>query len=309
MRRTGSLMMFTTWFRRWSALIAFTLLQLCAGSAAALTDSGKAAVALRSQYEDLAQTLRQRAGYPPLHLSSTVKDDMLRGEVYGVLPYGYDLVRRELSRGSAWCDVVSLHPNVKGCRTGTVGSTSALLIHVGRKHYQSPEDAYAAAYAFRVLANEPDYLRVELNADEGPLGTRDYEIRLEAIPLGKGRTFLHFSYVYEYGVQARMALNAYLGTVGRDKVGFTVTGKDADGRPVYIGGVRGVVERNTVRYYLALESYFAALQAPPEQQLERRLRAWFAATERYPRQLRELDRDEYLEIKRREHEQTAATSP
>jgi hypothetical protein len=35
--------------------------------------------------------------------------------------------------------------------------------------------------------------------------------------------------------------------------------------------------------------------------MEKRLRDWFAAAERYPRQLHEMEQDEYLDMKRKEH--------
>jgi len=63
-----------------------------------------------------------------------------------------------------------------------------------------------------------------------------------------------------------------------------------------------VVERNTMRYYLAIESYLGALSAPPQTRLEKRLQDWFAASERYSRQLHEMERGEYLEMKRREYQ-------
>jgi hypothetical protein len=63
-----------------------------------------------------------------------------------------------------------------------------------------------------------------------------------------------------------------------------------------------VVERNTMRYYLAIGAYLDSLSLPPQQRIERRLRDWFAATERYPRQLHEISQDEYLVMKRREIE-------
>ena len=44
-----------------------------------------------------------------------------------------------------------------------------------------------------------------MSADEGPLGTRDYRLVLEAAPLDGGRTFLHLSYAYAYGTIARLA--------------------------------------------------------------------------------------------------------
>jgi len=62
-----------------------------------------------------------------------------------------------------------------------------------------------------------------------------------------------------------------------------------------------VVERNTMRYYLAIDAYLGALSAPPAQQFEQRLESWFASTEQYPRQLHEVDRAAYLDMKRREY--------
>jgi hypothetical protein len=61
-----------------------------------------------------------------------------------------------------------------------------------------------------------------------------------------------------------------------------------------------VVERNTMRYYLALEAYLDNLAVPPAQQFEQRLQSWYSATEMYPRQLHEVDLDAYLDMKRRE---------
>ena len=95
-------------------------------------------------------------------------------------------------------------------------------------------------------------------------------------------------------------MNGYLATVGSGKVGFSVIDRKPDGAAVLIDGVRGVVERNTMRYYLAIEAYLGSLAVPPADQLEKRLRDWFAATERFSLQLHELDEDEYLTMKRKE---------
>jgi hypothetical protein len=62
--------------------------------------------------------------------------------------------------------------------------------------------------------------------------------------------------------------------------------------------VRGVVERNTMRYYLAMEAYLAALPTPPQERREKRLQSWFTSTEQYARQLHDVDRTTYLEMKR-----------
>ena len=93
-------------------------------------------------------------------------------------------------------------------------------------------------------------------------------------------------------------MQGYLATIGRDKVGFSLVGRQSDGQPRYIGGMRGVVERNTMRYYLAIEAYLGALSLPPQQQFEKRLADWHSGVERYARQLHELERSEYVAMKR-----------
>ena len=81
-----------------------------------------------------------------------------------------------------------------------------------------------------------------------------------------------------------------------------MVGQDANGAPMYIGGVRGAIERNVMRYYLAIDAHLKSLAAPPEQQLERRLETWFNSTERYARQLREMDKGTYMALKRGDYE-------
>jgi hypothetical protein len=133
------------------------------------------------------------------------------------------------------------------------------------------------------------------------MGTRDYRIVLEAIPLERGQTFIHLAYTYAYGNFGRLAMQTYLATAGRSKVGFTVVGTQADGGSRYIGGMRGVVERNTMRYYLAIESFLGALSEAPPARFERRIRDWYTAIELYPLQLHEVERGDYLDMKRREN--------
>ncbi|MBP1752878.1 MAG: hypothetical protein H6Q57_1714, partial [Geobacteraceae bacterium] len=73
------------------------------------------------------------------------------------------------------------------------------------------------------------------------------------------------------------------------------------GEPVYVSGVRGSVERNAVRYYLAIQTYMDTLSIPWNQRFEKRISRWFDLTARFPRQLYEMDKGEYLATKRREH--------
>ena len=82
-------------------------------------------------------------------------------------------------------------------------------------------------------------------------------------------------------------------SLGRGKVGFTETGRSPDGRRQYVGGIRGLVERNTMRYFLAMETHLNT-QSTHLAEISNRWRLWFDATERYPRQLHEADLQGYL---------------
>jgi hypothetical protein len=189
---------------------------------------------------------------------------------------------------------------VKHCGTKGAAPDEVLTLVIGRKFDQPLAAGHKVAFHYSVAAATADYLHVTMAADSGPLGTRDYQLAVEVTPLDAKRSFIHLSYSYSYGVAARIAMQGYLSTLARDKVGFSVAGQGDSGKPVYVGGLRGVAERNTMRYYLAVEAYLGALAAPKAEQLEKRLRDWFAATEQHPLQLHEMERDEYLVMKRHE---------
>jgi hypothetical protein len=258
------------------------------------------AVALRGKHDILRDALATSPFERPLFLRSTELDDELKGDVYAVIEQPFAVTARALKDKAHWCDLLMLHLNVKRCRAGSEAPGETLSIVIGRKHTQSVEDGYRMEFNFSVPAVEGDYLRVQMAADAGPMYTGNYRLVLEAVPLTAGSSFMHMSYAYSYGTAARLATKAYLSTTGRDKVGFTVTGQTPQGKPVYINGVRGMIERNAMRYYLAVEAYLASLSAPPAEQQEKRLRDWYAATERSAIQLHEMERDDYLAMKRRE---------
>ena len=125
---------------------------------------------------------------------------------------------------------------------------------------------------------------------------------MEAVPIEGGKTFMHLSYAYGYGTAGKIAMGAYLSTAGASKVGFS----QMQGQPTT--GVRGAIERNAMRYYLAIDAYMDALSAPEAQRVDKRINNWFNATERYPKQLHEMDRNTYVTMKRAEYDrqQTAA---
>jgi hypothetical protein len=266
-------------------------------AAPATADPG---AALLARYAVLEEGMRHNSFGRPLHLDSREGTEGVAGEIYALVDSAFAPVSVELARPSQWCAIMSLHLNTKFCRAASEAGVATLQVRIGEKFDQPVADAYPLDFIFRVTAEAADYLQVRLDAAEGPLGTSNYLIMLEAAPAGDGRTVIHLAYSYSYGLVAQLAMQVYLATTGRNKVGFTVVGKDADGGPRYIRGMRGVVERNTMRYYLAIESFIGALAAPVPARVETSMRAWFAAIEGYPRQLHEMEEADYLAMKRRE---------
>jgi len=88
-------------------------------------------------------------------------------------------------------------------------------------------------------------------------------------------------------------------------VGFSSDGGDERGNPVPVGGLRGVVERNAVRYLLAMEAFLETRGVPGPARFEAMLGTWFDLAARYPA-LHEVSREEYLAAKRREQENRVA---
>ena len=257
--------------------------------------------ALRARHAALGPQLRDNPFHGPLHLQSVESSRSSQGDVYAVVEHRFGEVSGALANPAHWCDILILHLNVKYCR-GTPGAQPRLEVRIGRKHDQPLASATPLAFAWRAAAVTPEYLDVGLEAPAGPFGTKDYRILVEAVGLDAGRTFVHMGYSFGYGALGQMAMSSYLATIGRDKVGFTRIGDGApaDG-PRFVGGTRGLAERNTMRYYLALDAYLDSLAAPGAGQVERRFARWFDATEKYPAQLHEVDRASYLAMKRKEY--------
>jgi hypothetical protein len=289
--------------KRWAALPLFAVVLLCAGYG--IAHAGDAGVnstdILLAKYAALQDRLNRNAFGSPLYLESSENQSGVAGDIYALVNHPFSTVGTALNTAGNWCEILILHLNTKYCRASTAGQGNVLNVSIGKKHDQPLEDAYRVTFDYRVTARTAKYLQVKLNAAEGPLSTRDYRIVLEAVHLDNGQTFIHLSYAYGYGLAGRLAMQAYLGTIASKKVGFTVVGTEPGGQPIYVGGMRGLVERNTMRYYLAIEAFLGALSTPQPARVETSLRMWFAAIERYPRQLHELEQHEYLDMKRKEY--------
>lgn len=245
--------------------------------------------------EGRAQT--SRTTELPMRITSSESGGELRGAVRAVSEYPFASVSRALSSAENWCEILMLHLNNKACRLERTANSASIHLAIARKHDQPLQQANTLELQWRLRKAIDDRLIVRLDASTGPFGTTDYVVELNAVPMGS-RTAIEFSYGCRFGTAARLGMQAYMSTLGRDKVGFSFVTVGEESR--LVGGMRGVIERTAVRYYLAIDAWLHAMSAPAAQRGMRRLEHWFDATERYPRQLHEMDKPLYLAQKRRE---------
>ncbi len=298
---------FLTRATRWLAgLLAAALVSAAASIAQAQAPDSTGATALRATHAELRSKLDHSAFQRPLHLDSRQAPGTLHGDIHAVIDHSFATVETQVRGAAQWCEILMLHLNVKHCAPGSGDDGEMLAAHIGKKTEQPLDRTHRVAFRYQVTASSTEYLQIRLDAGSGPFGTRDYRIMFEAIPLDAGRTFVHLAYSYGYGPVAAIAMRAYFGTAGSAKVGFTVLEHDRDGQPVRVSDIRGALERNTMRYFLAIDAHLGARSVPPQARRERRLHDWFAATERYALQLHEVEQDEYLAMKRNEYERMLA---
>ena len=141
------------------------------------------AAALRARQVELRAALADNNFGRPLVLESVQQGDRLSGEIHAVIAQPFAVAAAALQSQQAWCDILMLHLNVKHCLAQGQGADRRLQIAIGRKHDQPVEDAFALGLGYRILASQPDYLALRLEAADGPLGTRDFRIALELAPL------------------------------------------------------------------------------------------------------------------------------
>jgi hypothetical protein len=257
---------------------------------------------LRTTYEKLAPNLANSPFGRPMVLNSAETSKGLKGEVYGVVDHPLSKVNATLDTLAEWCDMLMLHLNNRACRFDEGKQT--LTLSVVPRYDRPIDQAFELTFQFVVVSAKPDYFDAKLSSGDGPFGTRNYRILVEGIPLENNKSFIHFSYAYDQGSATRVATQSYLATFGRGKVGFTVVGKQRSGEPELVSGMLGLVERNAMRYFLAVDAYLAA----PDN-FEKRLSLWYAATEKYPRQLHDLSETEYITLKRADRERQGKGRP
>jgi hypothetical protein len=233
----------------------------------------------------------------PLTMQSRADDGEARVTLQALIDRPLRDVEAALADAQHWCSVLILHINNKGCTVTAHAPRTHIRLIVARRYDQPENQASAFDFEYQVAKATSGELSVRLNAQTGPYGMRDCSIDFDAIAAGESRTAIRMSYSYRQGGLGSLALAAYFATVGRDKVGFSVVPPGADGREHHVGGVRGLLERNLMRYFLAVDAAAATPQVSDADGYVRRLHDWFAATERYSLQLHEVDLNTYMALK------------
>ena len=238
----------------------------------------------------------------PFQLDSELSSRKSRAHI-GYLLEGVDFQTfvNRLSQPAEWCEFIPLHLNIKACGYFQQGGRTLVQFYAGIKGYITPDDAHLLQLSFDT-AQDDGVFTARLFAADGPLDSTNISFDIQAIEvddLENPGIYIRFTLSSEPGVANSLA-RIYLATIGRKKIGFSTEGTRFNGKPRYVRGQRGAIERNIVRYLLAIETYFATLDLAGESIYQNRLERWYDATDRYRAQLFELERGEYLENKVRE---------
>jgi hypothetical protein len=282
-------------------ILAAIAIGFSAGWCFADDKSGQNKDHLLDTYHQITSRLESSSFGVPLILESSEQGQRMHVDIYGIFDYQFKGVVDALNVPSNWCDIVSLHPNVKACTYEEEESKWLLTFFIGRKINQSLEDTHQVICRYRNVDQQPGYQDIVLAAAKGPFGTMDHKMRFEAIPIDEERTFVHVSYSYSDSASLRLAARIYFATIGREKVGFTVIGKDGKDAPRYIGGPRGAIERSAIRYYFAIQSFMDTSRSSEELRFSQRINRWYDLTTRFKTQLFDQEKTEYLKVKTSEH--------
>ena len=199
-----------------------------------------------------------------------------------------------------WCEFMLLHLNIKACVSWVKDTGKWITLFVGKKSYQAADDSKPLILEYRAKDTQ-NLLSVEMYAKKGPYGTSDYRIQLYVIPVEDG-VYWELRISQHFGFIAKHLTKLYLSTVAKEKIGFTIVGRNKSGQIEYVGGQQGVAERNIVRYLLSRKVYLEPQVLPSDNLFQKRAELWFKEPDRYRRQLHELKRKEYLQNKKREYQ-------
>ncbi len=256
---------------------------------------------LKSEYEAKTPQLEVSQFSLPILMESSVQGRLLKTVIFGRLEHSYELVLDQLSNPAAWCGMMFLHLNTKACVHQTRQGRSTVTIYMGNKEYQPISETKPLSLTFVAKVETAEGQLVKLQSEQGPYHTSDYLIVVEVAPLESCCTIIKFQLSFKTNPLIQSLANLYLTVFARNKVGFTRIDTTRDGNPVYVSGMKSVLERNALRNYLAVTTFLDTLGENRERRFER----WFDATAKYD-QLKELSKSDYLKYKKMEYRQQVA---
>jgi len=278
--------------------IALLLIGALAPAPARANDGDEAEV-LVQQYLAASRQSPGLAKGLPIHLVTRQDKHQLTVKLVGLMPYGFSEVASVLAQPDSYCEFLPLMFNVKTCVVSERSPQTRIRYYVAGKHYNPPLTSFRINSRYRLVHYGGDFLGVNLESDEDSFGSSQYRVELRAVPFN-GQTLISVNSLYAPGRLTRMATYTYINVFARDKPGFTMVKPAGADRPLPITGFPAIIERSSVRAYLALKSMMVNRHLRPDQQYEARLRTWYDLNVPYNKQLYELERSQYLDIKRRE---------
>ena len=246
-------------------LLGLTLLALL------LAGKAWAETSLLERYQELRNGAGTMLPGTTICLTSSDEGKELSAEVSSIIHHPFEMVVSSLEKAENWCQFMPLHFNIKACTYQSREGRKLLTLYSGRKTYQSPDDSYEMTYRFEASRNDQSHLSLKLRADHGPVNTKDYRLEVKAQRDEEG-TLLHIYSSSRPSTLSSILTHGYLSTLGRDKVGFSRIQQNGEWRLVQ--GVRGVIERNVMRYHLAVDSFLSTQPLPETSRHTAALTTW-----------------------------------
>jgi len=256
---------------------------------------------LSGRYPELQEAARRGPFGLPLQVRSEERETLVSAEIHGIIDYPFRALAETFTDPGGWCDFLVLNPNIKTCTFRREAQETLLTLYIGSKSYRAPESATEQVYRFLVRARQPEYVAISLTAPRGLLGTTAHRFEFEAGSVA-GKTVVALSSSFEPSMLSKLLTGIYLSTLGRNRIGFSREATEAGVPAGYVRGVKGMIERNVMRYYLALKAFLDTLDQPADRQFEARASLAYDLMDLYPAQLRQMKKAEYLDIKSREHQ-------
>jgi hypothetical protein len=254
---------------------------------------------LIEQYHKMEKTGSRLAASLPIYLKTEQKGNVLNVTLLGRISFKFQDIAEVLAKPFSYCDFLPLLFNVKGCVLPELNPVTRMKFYVAGKHYSAPMASYRIHAVFHLVDRTPEKIRVRLESEKDSLGKSGYDVDLMAVPIDDD-TLLYVKSRYAPSRLTRMATSTYIKVFARNKPGFTEVQEPGSGKKKLITGFPAVIERSSVRAYFALEAYMLNFHLPSAKRYEACLKSWYDLNRPYKKQLYELGREQYLEIKHKE---------